>query len=277
VSRGMVILAIAALGRVASAQAPMADTSVKFDVVSVKPSAPGGQGITISGFNPSQFSVHNAPLNRILVFAYELRDVEQVVGGPAWVRSETFDMAAKAAGNPPASQVPTMVRALLADRFMLRAHIEARDGPVYALRIARRDGTLGPNLHRTAVDCAALIASGQTGPLVGGRSLCTGIQSLSGRTRTLRTRGLPIAQVAEMLAIAAGRDVIDQTSLAGAFDAELAWTHDMLAQPRAGEPEANTGVSVFTAVREQLGLELVPERGPVKILVIDSVQRPTPD
>jgi uncharacterized protein (TIGR03435 family) len=165
-----------------------------------------------------------------------------------------------------------MVRALLGDRFALRAHVETQDGPVYALRVARRDGTLGPNLHRTAVDCAALIASGQAGPVVDGRSLCTGTQSLAGRTRTLRMRALPVAQLAEMLAIAAGRDVMDQTSLEGAFDAELEWTHDTLAQP-----DANTGVSVFTAVREQLGLELVPERGPVKMLVIDSVDRPTPD
>ena len=90
---------------------------------------------------------------------------------------------------------------------------------------------------------------------------------------------MPVAQLAEMLASAAERDVVDETGLLGAFDAELQWSHDAQASrlDRRDTAFAGDGVSLFSAVQQQLGLKLEPTRGPVEVLVIDSVERPTPD
>src|SRR5688572_24707849 len=175
--RGAVIFAFVGGVAVLSAQAPE-QSALAFEVASVKPSPPGSQGISLSGFEPSQFTTSNAPLGRILVFAYGLRDLQQIVGGPAWVRSDGFDIVAKYPSGHLVShllaQLPLMVQALLADRFKLRAHIETRDEPIYILKVARSDGRLGTNLRRADVDCAALITAGQTPrPVAGERPLCT--------------------------------------------------------------------------------------------------------
>src|SRR5688572_26774328 len=265
------------------AQAPE-QSALAFEVASVEPSPPGSQGISISGLEPSQFTTRNAPLGRILVFAYGLRDLQQIVSGPAWLRSEGFDIVAKYPSGHSVShrlaQLPLMVQTLLVDRFTLRAHIETREEPIYILKVARSDRRLGPNLRQTDVDCAALITAGQTPrPVAGERPLCTARQSLQGRTRIIWASAMPIKALAEMLASAAERDVVEQTSLVGAFDAELQWTHDVHASPldRRDTTLVGDGVSLFSAVQQQLGLKLEPARGPVEVLVIDSVERPTPD
>lgn len=262
---------------VAPARVSSPAPTARWEVVSVKPSGAGTQFPTVSVLNPSRFSARNISLARLLAYAYELRDAEQVVGGPEWMRSQAFDIAATTDGTPALSQVAAMMRTLLAERFAVQAHVETRDGPVYALRVARRDGALGPNLRWTAVDCAALMSSSPGGRIEG--ELCTGRVSLAGRIRTLRASALPIAHLAAMLATATGRDVIDRTDLTGTFDAELEWAPDTLTDPGpAGGPvAASAAVSVFTAVREQLGLTLESERGLMKVLVVDSVEQPAPD
>jgi uncharacterized protein (TIGR03435 family) len=276
----IVLALLAAVAALAQAPEPAA-----FEIASVKPSAPDGKDVTISGFAPSQFTVRNARLDQIVSYAYSTLDVQRIVGGPEWIRSDRFDIAARYPAGYSSSHVQEMLRGLLADRFKLRLHSETKQEGIYALVLARRDRRLGAQLRRTDVDCAALVAalaeSGQTlsSPQPGRRTPCTGIQSLRGRSRAITASAITIAQLAEMLATASGRDVVDRTNLTGGFDVDLQWRHDVADAPvtQTNAPAADNGVSLFTAVQEQLGLRLEARRGPVQFLVIDYVEHPTPD
>lgn len=170
--------------------------------------------------------------------------------------------------------------------------------PIYNLVLARPDGRLGDRLKPSTLDCAALTAARRGGGPAGraggppaqvapgerpqcGMRMGPGNLSAGGMTITFFGNGLgPMLQ----------RVVTDKTGLTGTFDIDLTWTPDvpqgaLNAPPAPGAPPgANApppidpnGPTIFTAVQEQLGLKLEPARGPVEVLVIDSVQQPTPD
>jgi uncharacterized protein (TIGR03435 family) len=200
----------------------------------------------------------------------------QVVGGPDWVRSEgeRFDILAKIPDGTSRAQRDAMVRALLADRFKLKTHLETREAPMYALVMARPDGRLGPRLSESGLDCHARRAATNRGERVAppdelGRPPCV-LQSSLG---SIRGGGIPIADFARALSFLgfAGRPVVDRSGLTGEYDLELRWTPD---RTRQDDPDAPT---LVTALREQLGLKLEATKGPVNVLVIDSAERPTPD
>ena len=253
--------------------------------------APGGR-----------FTATRATLRDLITVAYQLpngrlRDDSQIAGGPSWIDSDRFDIVAKAEGDSaridaggisagaarPAEisaidQVRLMLRALLADRFKLTVRNEVRELPVFALVMARNDGRLGPQLHKVDVDCAAQRGDGSRGaPPDAVRAFCGGF---SGRGLG-HTSGhaVPMSMVAKFLEGSVGRVVTDRTGLVGRFDLDLQWTPDQPQQPDALEPVPidPNGVSIFTAVQEQLGLKLESQNNPVDVLVIDRAERPTPD
>ena len=141
---------------------------------------------------------------------------------------------------------------MLADRFKLRVHTETRQLPIYELVVARADDRLGPQIRATA-------AAKRSADAVPGK---------------LRFRAYTAVDIARNLANSSGRMVVDRTELTGMYDGELTWTPDNL--PPGVAVDANAP-SIFAAVEEQLGLKLLPATGPVEVLVIDSVERPTPD
>jgi uncharacterized protein (TIGR03435 family) len=173
-----------------------------------------------------------------------------------------------------------MIRALLADRFKLAVHNETQQLPIYALALARGDGRLGPNLHRSETDCNALLAAArgrgalppasQPGePMPCGMRIGPGAMSMGAAS---------LSQFANSLSMFVGRVVLDRTGLTGMFDANLTWTPDQMPQRPPGAPEPPpidpNGPSIFTAVQEQLGLKLDSQKGPVDVLVIDRVEHP---
>jgi uncharacterized protein (TIGR03435 family) len=164
-----------------------------------------------------------------------------------------------------------MLQALLADRFTLQAHHEMRDQPVYALVKSRGDGRLGPQIRPSAMDCEAVHRARDQGiPLPtnvpADRPAC-GYRMVAGQAGlTITGGGITLPALATSLAL--DRAVIDQTGLAGVFDADLHWM-----EARTGGSE--DGTSVFTAVQEQLGLKLVPSHALVDVLVVDHIERPT--
>jgi uncharacterized protein (TIGR03435 family) len=158
-----------------------------------------------------------------------------------------------------------MLRALLRDRFALVARTETRQLPTFALTLAREDRTLGEDLKPSSVDCAALFAKREPND---DPPRC-GLQLLPG---TIVIEGGPMSQLAEALSAMVGRKVEDRTRLGGTYDAELHWEGRF--GPGGPPPQ---GPSLFTAVREQLGLKLEPSTGPLNVLVIESVERPTPN
>jgi uncharacterized protein (TIGR03435 family) len=286
------LAAVHAQPRAQSAAADAVDPNLRFEVASVKRND-GSQPMVRIGLQPGgRFTTVNVPLRMLITFAYRLQNY-QLVGGPDWIDSERFDITAKAEHDvPPAPMGQTgpmqiMVRNLLADRFKLVAHEEEREMPIYALVHARDDKRPGPSLKPSTVDCLALMKAGRGGPppAAGGAAapIC-GVRTGRGR---IQAGSFPIGQLPSILAPLVQRFVVDRTGLTGNFEFELTYTPDQAgagAASAAGTPfGADTpapdpgGASIFTALQEQLGLKLESERGPVKVLVIDSVERPTED
>lgn len=227
------------------AQAP------RYDAASVRASEPGAPGRSWAG-RGSVLTIQNYSLLEIILGAFQLPPY-RVVGGPDWIASARFDIVARTPEGVPRDIA--MLRTLLAERFALKTHTETRQIPVYTLVLARDDRRLGAQLRPSKTNCAV--------------TRCTA-SVLSGK---VQTNGYSMAQLAQILTGNTDRMVLDRTGLEGVYDLELAWT------PDNGPADAITrdAPGLFTALVEQLGLKLEPAIGPVDVVVIDSVERPTPD
>jgi uncharacterized protein (TIGR03435 family) len=281
----MVLLAASgALHAQASAPAPFdarADWPA-FAVASIRETDTLPQGIVNAG--PDRFVQPYINLTDLIAFAYDLTPV-QVMGGPSWRESRWFDVSATADGPVPQERVRPMVRRLLAERFGLRAHLETREMEIYALVLARSDGRLGDGLQPSTMDCPAILAARGPDdqppagpPQAGEPPRCRSVGMIVGGTMTMLIEGMPMAQFASRLQLMAERIVVDRTGLLGTYDIEfkaerphLPWLVVPPGQPTT-PPE---GLSLFTALEEQLGLRLESERAPVEILVIDGATAPT--
>ena len=254
------------------AQAPQPRPT--FEVATIKRNTSGSDAARFSG-QTGRLAITNNPLRNIIRNAWGLQGF-QIVGGPDWISTERWDIVAKAEGNPQGPVMLAMVQNLLADRFKLVTHRETREMPIYALVLAKADRSFGPKLRASSTDCekemTAAIARGGKPPT--DRVLC-GMRTLNGH---IEMNAVPMANLARNLSPIAGRSVIDKTGLTGGFDAELTWTPDAsLGNSPDAPPPSSDGPSLFTAIQEQLGLKLDAQRGPVDVLVIDSVERPTED
>ena len=244
------------------AQAPSSvETNARFEVASIKPNRSDSTGISGADFvMKGRYTVINYPLWLLVVDAFGLqgRDGrEQVIGGPGWMNTAKYDInAITDILTPTRAQHRAMLRHLLEERFSLRAHQETREVDVYDLVIAREDAVLGAGLRASKTDCKALAASGK------GR--CG--WSASGFRHTATAQ--PIQNLMTQLLKSVDRRIVDRTGLKGPFDWEL---------QLASDPNDPSAPSVFTALQEQLGLKLVPNRGMIEVVVIDYIQPPTPD
>jgi bla regulator protein blaR1 len=255
--------------------------SPMFEVASIKRSTASGNR-NLLGIQPGGRLIGtNVTVRQLIRMAYggartDLPDA-QLVGGPSWIAADRFDVVAKAGeeatGRVPARpQLLLMLQALLRERVLLMTHREPRELSFYALVMARTDGRRGPQLHQSTLDCTQR-NDWPPAPAVN-CGLFGGFGQLSGRS-------VSPAMLAATLSEFLGRTVVDRTGLAGTFELELKWTPDQAPRRPAGTsdppPIDPNGPSLFTAVREQLGLKLESIRGPVDVLVIDSASPPTPD
>jgi uncharacterized protein (TIGR03435 family) len=275
----MLLTGVILTSGIAAAQSPPADP--QFDVMSVKPNT--GNGPQSMRVTPGRAAVTNIPLKTLIQFAYQVQPRE-LADAPDWISVERFDIIATANPSSSVEQMRIMLRGLLADRFKLKVHREKRELPIYALTLARRDGKFGPNLHESAVDCAAngarpLDANAQDPAQQDPAKRCMLVPLFNlGR---FQARGLHMENVASALNNVVDRTIVDKTGLKGAFEFDLSWTPDALQPANAGptaapRPEVS-GPSLFSALQEQLGLKLNAERDQIEVLVIDRVERPTPD
>jgi len=260
-----VVLGSVLVARVAS-QAINPVAPATFDVASVKPHT-SGESMTMVAQPGGRLVATNVPLRFVIRTAYQIQD-DQISGEPAWVNSERFDIVAKSNAADPLQRLVPMLQSLLADRFKLVVHRDTKELPVFALSLARRDGALGPKLRPTMCpDVDVDLARPQP---------CTNVSTGRGE---LRLRGAPFGQFLPYLAPYVNRVIVDRTGLTARYDIDLNWTPDRL--PQAVAPDAPladpNAVSIFTAIQEQLGLKLEPARAPIEVLVIDRVERPTPD
>jgi uncharacterized protein (TIGR03435 family) len=259
--------------------------SPSFEVVSIKPNRSEELRISI-GFQPGRFIASGTTVKQLIALAYDVRDI-QVSGGPSWVDSERYNIDAKEPDSvveelpklPPAErgeQLRLMVQSLLADRFKLKLRHESKEHPVYALVVAKN----GPKLQEAKP--GDTYPNGMKGPDGVGRA---GMMNMG--PGQLTGQGLPMESLARLLSQQLGRTVLDQTGLKGNYDFTIQWTPDqsqpaMLKGPEGGKPATDnapppesSGLSLFTAIQEQLGLKLESRKGPVEFLVIDHVEKPS--
>jgi uncharacterized protein (TIGR03435 family) len=273
-------------------QTPSEQKPLAFETASVKPN--DSRACDRDGsFAGGRFTMTCSTLRELITVAYprpdgRLRFETEITDEPSWVNADHFDVVAKVpegqgvgidAGAGAATsavvsvidRMRAMLRGLLADRFKLVVRDEQRDLSVYELRVDRNDGRLGPQLKKVEIDCVALRGRGtpDSAPCGGFRTLAPG---------HIVGHGVPISLLATFLEMPVSRNVLDRTGLQGTFDVELQYAPERLEILRPNAPAVDpAGVSVFTAVREQLGLKLESTKASVDVLVIDHVERPTPD
>jgi uncharacterized protein (TIGR03435 family) len=214
-----------------------------FEVASIKPTATQDGSFAINFPPGGRFSAKNVTVHNLLRTAYGLEDY-QISGGPGWTASVGFDIEAKpapASGEVPREQVLKMIQSLLADRFGMAMHRETQQLPVYNLVVGKT------GIRTQAADAGAE-------------------ENRSLRMGHLIARKMSMTTLGNLLAFDLKRPVKDETGLSGDFAFTLDWTRG------PGESDAP---SIFTAVQEQLGLKLESAKGPVEVLVIDHLEKPS--
>jgi uncharacterized protein (TIGR03435 family) len=271
------------------AQTPSgSSTSVRFELASVKPTKYVNGPMTLDVPARGALTATNYPVLGLINYAYGLKNRYQLSGNPEWLWSERFMIRALPPDDAPRDQIPQMMQTLLAERFKLRAHWETREQPIYALVVARGDGRLGPDLQRSQHDCAAFLATGAN-PLDAsaprdsrGRVLCSRFGRIGAAVGTT-IGGAPLSELVtwlENFGAAWGgldRPIVDRTNLTGNFDASIEFAFrpgSLTVNPSANRVDVP---DIYQAVQEQLGLKLDPQNAPARILVIDSVERPSED
>jgi uncharacterized protein (TIGR03435 family) len=260
-------------------------TRLSFEVATVKPNRASDNQRMIR-ISPGKFSVVGMPLKELIRFAYDLKSDAQLTGGPAWVNSDRFDIEAKEDEAQASSKLPPpemgkqmrlMLQSLLADRFGLKVSHATKELPVYALVIAKG----GPKLTPTTTPPMAPPGDQPSGGDPAKKSFNRGIRMQG--NGDLTGMAAPTGMLADVLSRQpelSNRVVQDKTGLTGDYDWTLKWTPAPMgspsnaddAAPPAGDPSTP---SLFTAVQEQLGLKLEPQKGTVDILVIDHVEQPS--
>ena len=226
----------------------------------------------------------NAPLMMLIQNAYAVQ-ASQVVGGPAWINSEGYDIEAKPEGNTDRPQMWLMLQSLLSDRFKLALHRETREFPVYALTMTK--GGLKPP-PPNAGSCVTIDPSAPPRPGAPLGFPCGRVGVMGSPSGLLQMQGgkVPMPELVRVLAMVMGRPVVDRTGVTGEFDVHLEFSPDetTMGLPGAGGPGDPGGPplatdpgrpNIFAALQEQLGLKLSSAKGPVEVLVIDHVERPT--
>jgi uncharacterized protein (TIGR03435 family) len=234
----------------------------KFEVASLKASPPEPSGL--GGIRPApggeRYVASNCPLKLLITVAFKIKG-DLVLGGPGWINTERFDLNAKAAQPSTIDELRLMLQDLLADRFKLRYHRETRELPVYALSVEKGGPKLKAQESRNA-----------------GEQWID--QTTAGMVHTkLSAKVVTMDYLAFRLSQLLDRPVIDRTQLKGSYDFELAYTRDL--PPGVpdgaqfnGQPIDTSGPTIFAAIRQQLGLELNPQKGPVEMIVIDHAEKP---
>ena len=255
------------------AQTAPAQPPPAFEVASIKPnrSRDAAESVTLEpsgGVRMTGFLLIS--LIRAVYASDTLQTPEQIIGGPPWIRSDRFDIVAKAEGDlmfdaegrRPARAI-AMLKTLIADRFGVKVHMESRRMPAFALTLSRRDHGPGPQLRLATTECARS-ARGVT-PVADPPNAC-GFRRVPG---TITARYVTMQEVGAYFSGFAviSRPVQDRTGLTGRYDLRVDFMEG---------PDADPG-NLFTALQEQLGLTFERETALLPVLVIDRAEHPTTD
>ena len=236
----------------------------KFDIVSIRRNISGGT--ETGGPQGDRYTATAMSIYRLILTVYELRP-DQLLDVPTWVQNDRFDIVAKASGELTSALWRPMIRAMLEDRFGLVFRKERREGDVYALKLARSDSTLGPDLYRVPDDCV----NASRDPL---ERIAAARRPSSGLRPSFLASCVSIDGLAAVIAGRLQTSVINETGLTGRWDYVVA--HSSL-QPATGSSALarDERPDLLTAIREQLGLRLERRRGLNEVWIVESIHPPT--
>lgn len=237
-----------------------------FEVASIRENRSGESIMLFQPRRGGRFTATNCSLNLLISYAYDIMQ-SQISGAPAWVNSDRYDVAAKAESDMPVDGIRAMLRRLLEERFQLKSHWEERDGALYDLVVSKPG-----KLTETSGDCLGILvdrASATNAPP--DDAPCGSLRNTPGHTKGYR---LTSEQLAGSLSFFLQRPVVDKTGLTGKYDIELEWTPEQTLM-RTPDPATAGPPSIFISLREQLGLKLQSAKGPVRVLAVDHVAKPS--
>jgi uncharacterized protein (TIGR03435 family) len=241
----------------------------RFDVISVKPDK-NPNAISRARVDADGLAAENVTVHMLLLESYQLNE-DQLLGEPSWAKTDRFDVEAKVAGPDVARLAKlstrdrrSMFRQVLAEQFHLTTHTETKQLPVYVVTVAKG----GPKFKQHMPDPAHPERENGSGWFSWGRG-------------KLVAQGPTMAYFLFALSLELRHTFVDKTGLTGNYDFSLNWTPDDLAASSQGNRDGvqsgadDSGPSIFTAIQEQLGLKLESTKGPVQVMVVDNVTRPT--
>ena len=230
--------------------------SPSFEVATVKRTDPNFPGTVVGGFRFGRFSAQGFTLKGLIAYAYNL-DNRQIVGGPKWSDSEKYDVVGKPEKTGPLNPEvgKLMLQRLLSERFQLKIHRDTREMPVYVMTVAAGGLKMKP---RSEGDGGA--PGGM--PIEGAR--------IPGRNTTIQFLAYGLQQLLD-------RPVLDETGVSGGFDFDLSWRPDPTQFQGRGDqvPSNPDDPDLFTALKQQLGLKLEPQKAPAPVIVVDSAEKPS--
>jgi uncharacterized protein (TIGR03435 family) len=221
----------------------------QFEVASIKPTNSASNSFS-SGLNTSngRLTAINVTLKRCIMGAYGLGP-NQIFGGPDWLDTDRFDIAAKA-DQPVGDRIQmTMMQTLLAERFKLQLHRETKPVQTYVLEVAKN----GPKLER---------GDGHGSKTDNGRGDLVIINASMDRFAEILSRQMDLP-------------VVNHTGIDGVFNLKLKWTPESTKAVKPEDGSVVEGPSIFTAIQEQLGLRLHAQKIPIEVLVIDHAEKPS--
>lgn len=258
-----------------SAQTPRAE----FDVVSIKRSAPDATGSSMRTLPDGTEIMANVRINQFITSAAAV-PVREVVGLPDWAQTERYDVTAKPPADSTREQRRQMWQTLFSERMKLEAHVEQREKDTFALVVARSDGRLGPQLKPSTLDCNPKPPGTAPAPPPTPTEPGKEAEYLN-RCGGMFGQGIIVVGSTTMdrlvlsLAGLAGRQVFDRTGLQGNYALTLKFSTPRARGAFSDAALADDAPEFFTALQEQLGLKLQPEKTIVPVFVIDSIERPT--
>jgi uncharacterized protein (TIGR03435 family) len=262
-ARGILILTVWLIASPARGLAQTESNTIpRFEVATIKPSGPDSRGGGLRA-NPGgqTFVAVNMPLRMLIKYAYKISD-SQVLGGPDWVDKVGFDLQMKSERPTDRTQLPVMIQSLLADRFQLHFRREMRTLPALVLTVDKAGSKM--TLNDGPDQWAVSIRGDGGGP--------------PPATPKWKGTKCSMAYLSYWIAQQEERPVLDHTGLTGFYDFKLEYAPDLSARglkgPGGEPPPVFDGPTLFTALREQLGLKLESAKGPVEVFVIDHVEKP---
>ena len=269
------------------------DPRPSFDVVSIKPNRTN-QGIPVVVFQPGgRVIAANVSVWQVMLVAYGLESV-QLLNVPDWATTERFAIEARINDDTSSATVRLMLRSMLADRFAVTVHTERRELPIFALKMARSDNRLGPKLRMSGSECAPVrfpegvppppppppSPAGNAAPI---RIILPHDEPQRRRCGAMlapgwmSARNITMEELTRLVTQVMRRPVVDETELTGEFDLDVVFQPEGLGGALIGPPPQaiSDAPALTTALQDELGLRLEFRTGPVDVVVLDRIERPT--